>query len=163
MRTPVAFLLAASVAVLPGCQMNERESGAAIGGGSGALLGGVLAESLGGVLVGGLVGAVAGYIVGDYLADQRERACCAPAQAAPSCAPCAVPASAERRASGSAAGAATPAPEWNARGVNAWHAGDASEALRCFTEAVRADPAYDPGVQNLAYVRRAAGGAVAAR
>jgi hypothetical protein len=76
-----ATLLALVLLVLPGCQMNERMTGAAGGGLAGAVLGGALAETAGGVLLGGVGGAVAGYLIGDYLADRRERCLCQPAPA----------------------------------------------------------------------------------
>jgi hypothetical protein len=44
---------------------------------------------------------------------------------------------------------------WNALGMNSWFAGDAADAERCFHEALRLDPTYDPAIRNLEYAESA--------
>jgi hypothetical protein len=142
MRVAVAGTVAALL-VAGGCQMNERMSGTAIGGVSGAVLGAATAGGVGGVVVGGAVGALAGYLIGDYLADQRERCCCAPQQqqqpcpqcqpCQPTCSPCAV--------SGSATDAGAPARQQAyAAYLRGKQARTAPEARAAYEEAVRLDP-----------------------
>ena len=74
MRTQILLvgLLVLALVALPGCQMNERLSGTAIGGVAGIGVG-ALAGGFGGAVIGGAGGALVGYLVGDYICDQRER------------------------------------------------------------------------------------------
>src|SRR6186713_508574 len=82
-------LLAVPLAVLPGCQMNEKMTGAVGGAAAGGLIAAVTGASAGTVVVLVGVGALAGYLVGDYIADQR----CGCGEAAPPPCGCCAPAS----------------------------------------------------------------------
>jgi hypothetical protein len=163
----VSVMLVVVLLALPACQMNERMTGTAFGGAGGALLGGLIAESVGGVLLGGLGGALAGYLVGDYLADQRERACCpAPAAAwgtAPVAAwspPVAVPTAVRPQVAGvrspTARAAADVAYEEGRRAPTAVVAADA------YRRAIALDPTHADAWTALGLLHAAAGRTVEA-
>src|SRR6516162_1794426 len=84
-RSRQSVLLAALGLALAGCQnMNNTQTGAAVGGGLGALTGAVIGEASGhaggGALIGAAAGALAGGLVGNA-EDKREERDAAVAQA----------------------------------------------------------------------------------
>lgn len=168
MRVTTA-LLAGSLLVLPGCQMNERMTGTAGGAVGGAVLSAVMGASAGTVLVCAGAGALAGYLVGDYLADQRERGCY-PAGGAQS--PCALPAAevqtlppgppsvATRMAAPAAASASYGARAAYEKGRVA---PTVEEARAAYEESIRLDPTRPEPWNALALLSVAQGDRTAAR
>jgi hypothetical protein len=86
-----ALLATAALVATPACQLNERVTGTIAGAAGGMLVGGLLGSAVGstpaGIILGGIAGGAAGYIWGDWVADQRERACAPSAAPAPCAAP----------------------------------------------------------------------------
>jgi hypothetical protein len=135
-------LLAVPLTVLPGCQMNEKMTGAVGGAAAGGLIAAVTGASAGTVVVLVGVGALAGYLVGDYIADQR----CGCGEAAPSPGGCCAPAS-EVRVVPVLQDARAPrspesGPSWNARVAyeKGRTAATAEEAQAAYEESIRLDP-----------------------
>ena len=88
MRKTALLAAAALVVLAPACHIDwsERLTGTAMGGAAGGALGGLVAiggTTASGIILGVIAGAAAGYIIGDYLSDQRERACCSEPEAPP--------------------------------------------------------------------------------
>jgi hypothetical protein len=149
MRSIPAALAVAALVATPACQMNERVTGTIAGAAGGMLVGGLLGSAVGstpaGIILGGIAGGAAGYIWGDWIADQRERAC---APTAP--APCAAPsygqpyAYASGRAPQTVAGARGSVAEDRALARDAFEAGrratTPAAALAHYDRAIRLDP-----------------------
>jgi hypothetical protein len=137
-------LLAVPLAVLPGCQMNERMTGTAGGAIAGGVISAATGASFGSVLIVAGAGALVGYLIGDYMADQRERCMCEPA---PSQGGCCMPASHVRVAPAVPDASASRTPQsgatWDARVAyeKGRAAATAEEAEAAYQEAIRLDPA----------------------
>ncbi len=174
MRTGVLVVVIVSLAVLPGCRMNERLSGTVFGGVGGLAIGGATA-GLTGALIGGVLGAVGGYLVGDYIADRRECGRCQVFDENDCGQVGGIKVEAEhvKRARdayerGRAASTADEARRWylesyrlhaspaplNMLALGAVFAGESDQAERYLLEALELDPDYELARRNLDRLRR---------
>ena len=164
MKRSIVVALVLSVVMLPvsGCKSSNDGSllGTGIGAAGGAVLGGVIGHQSGnkwrGALIGGLIGGLAGYIVGTELGSSSDEP---PANTTQYNDAKQVFDQANREEDPQRAIAmydeviaidpSYPEPH-NNKGLRYLQLGDEQAAERCFNDALRADPGYQPARDNLA-------------